>query len=630
MSRSGRSSFEYRQHFVNFGTLLLLCAAVGIIAGLGAAGFHYLLGFSKHLFMDGVAGYRPAGPAGEAELFAATARPLSRWLLFVLPSLGGLLSGLLVTWLAPEAGGHGTDAAIDAYHHRDGKIRARVPFVKAVTAAITIGTGGSAGREGPIAQIGAGLGSNLAQWLGLSTRQRRTIMVAGMGAGIGAIFRAPLAGALFAAEVLYRDMDMEPEVVAPGILSSIVAYSTFGSIFGWHALFDTPEFRFRSPLELGPYLCLALVVILGGRLYPQLFYGVRDRFRALALPRWAKPALGGLVVGAIGLFVPQALSTGFGILQGAFRGEGTVLVFLLIAAAKMLTTSFTVASGGSGGVFGPAVVIGGSLGAAVGLLFHQWTPTLVPDAGAFAMVGMAGFFSAAAHVPISTVIMVSEMTGNYHLLVPTMFVCMLGFLLVRRHSIFENQIASRSSSPAHQRSIMRTMLERTTVNDILTLRPRSQPVSVPESTPLPVLVERFAASDDTCLPVVNDTGRLVGTLSLQKVHKALGRRPSTHAHITARELAKPAVTVTATQSLHAALSKMSEFDCEDLLVVNDENDPPSVTAVLTSGDINALYDEQLLNPPPPESVSQSLMNRLAGWLPPRWAKALKGNSQDDS
>lgn len=405
-----------------------------------------------------------------------------------------------------------------------------------------------------------------------------------------------------------------------------VAYSTFGSIFGWQALFETPNFRFRSPVELGPYLVLALVVALGGRAYPQVFYGIRDRFKKLGVPPWLKPMLGGLVVGGIGLVVPQALSTGFGVLQGAFRGEGTVALFLLIAVAKVLTTSFTVGSGGSGGVFGPAVVIGGALGAAVGLLFHQWTPALVPDPGAFAMVGMAGFFSAAAHVPISTVIMVSEMTGNYHLLVPTMFVCMLGFLLVRRHTIFEKQIPARASSPAHQRSIIRTMLERTTVKDILSLRPRSQPVPVSERTSLPVLIERFASSDNTCLPVIDDAGTLTGVLSVLAVQRALGRRPATHEHISARELSSPAITVTAEQSLHAALTKMSEFDCEDLLVVNG-SEPPEVIAVLTSGDINAIYDEQLLNPPPPESLSQSLLKRLAGCLPSRWARAIAGNGQ---
>jgi len=615
--RSDLDAVELRRRFVDFGTLLLLCAAIGVVAGLGAAGFHYLLALAKHLFLDGLAGYRPPGPLGEAPLFAETARPLSRFVLFMLPALGGLVGGVFVYLTAPEAEGHGTDAAIDAYHFRDGRIRTRVPFVKAIASAITMGTGGSAGREGPIAQIGAGLGSALAGWLGLTTRQRRTIMVAGMGAGIGAIFRAPLAGALFAAEVLYREMDLESEVVAPAILSSIVAYSTFGAIFGWQALFDTPSFRFRTPLELGPYLVLGLVVAAGGRIYPQVFYGIRDGFRKLALPRWLKPALGGLLVGLIGLVVPQALSTGFGVVQGAFRGEGTVTMFLVIALAKILTTSFTVGSGGSGGVFGPAVVIGGALGGAVGLLFHQWEPTLVPDPGAFAMVGMAGFFSAAAHVPISTVIMVSEMTGNYQLLVPTMFVCMLGFLLVRHHSIYEKQLAGRAASPAHQRSILRSLLERTTVGDILALRPSPAPEPVSERAPLPVLMERFSSSSTTCLPVLTGDGNLAGVVSLRMVQQTLGQGAALANLVVARDLATPAVTVGSRQSLYSALAKMSRFDCKELLVLDEaQPEQPKVVAVLTSGDINAIYDEQLLNPPSPvagNSPLRRVLRRLIPW-----------------
>jgi chloride channel protein, CIC family len=621
--RPDLDALDFRRRFVDFGTLLLLCAAVGVIAGLGAAGFHYLLALAKHLFLDGMAGFRPPGPVGEDPLFAETARPLSRLILFALPALGGLVGGIFVYLTAPEAEGHGTDAAIDAYHFRDGKIRTRVPFVKAIASAITMGTGGSAGREGPIAQIGAGLGSALAGWLGLSARQRRTIMVAGMGAGIGAIFRAPLAGALFAAEVLYRDMDLEPEVVAPAILSSIVAYSTFGAIFGWQALFETPSFRFRTPLELGPYLVLGLVVALGGRVYPQVFYGIRDWFKKLGIPPWLKPALGGLVVGAIGLFVPAALSTGFGAVQGAFRGQGTVAMFLVVALAKILTTSFTVGSGGSGGVFGPAVVIGGALGGAVGLVFHGWQPTLVPDPGAFAMVGMAGFFSAAAHVPISTVIMVSEMTGNYHLLVPTMFVCMLGFLLVRHHSIYEKQLPARASSPTHQRSIVRTLLERTTVGDILALRPGTPPEPVTERTALPVLIDRFAASGSSCLPVVTDEGHLAGAISLQVVQRTLGQRAALANLVVARDLATPAVTVEADQSLYSALAKMSRFDCKDLLVVDGQPDKPKVIAVLTSGDINAIYDEQILNPPAADAQTRPSMAALLRWLRGRPAQVVE-------
>ncbi|MGD0835181.1 MAG: chloride channel protein [Polyangia bacterium] len=606
------SSPEFRRRFVDFGTLLLLCAAVGVIAGLGAAGFHYLLSATKHIFLDGMAGYHPRGPAGEVALFPESARPLSRWVLLLLPALGGLASGVFVYLTAPEAEGHGTDAAIEAYHFREGKIRTRVPFVKAVASAITMGTGGSAGREGPIAQIGAGLGSALAGWLGLSVRQRRTIMVAGMGAGIGAIFRAPLAGALFSAEVLYGNMDLETEVVAPAILSSIVAYSTFGSIFGWQALFQTPNFRFRSPVELGPYLVLALVVALGGRTYPQVFYGIRDRFKKLGVPPWAKPAIGGLVVGVIGLLVPQALSTGFGVVQGAFNGEGTVTMFLVIALAKMLTTSFTVGSGGSGGVFGPAVVIGGALGGAVGLLFHGWKPLLVPDPGAFAMVGMAGFFSAAAHVPISTVIMVSEMTGNYHLLVPTMFVCMLGFLLIRHHTIYEKQLPARAAAPAHQRSVLRMLLERTTVADVLALRPAPAPEPVSEKTLLPVLFERFATSGNT-LPVVAENGDLIGSISFDSVKQALGQRAALANLVVASDVARPAVTVTTDQSLYSALAKMSHYQCNELLVVSDDS-RNKVVGVLAGSDINAIYDEELLDPPAREPEPAPLIRAGKRWL----------------
>lgn len=582
-----------RRRVLDVGTLFLLCALVGVIAGLGAAAFHYLLQLAKHLFMDGLAGYRPAGPLGEAPIFPETARPLSRWILLVLPAAGGLVSGIIVHLLAPEAEGHGTDAAIEAYHHRDGYIRTRVPFVKTIASAITMGTGGSAGREGPIAQIGAGLGSALARWLGLSVRQRRILMAAGLGAGIGAIFRAPLAGALFAAEVLYREMDLEYEVIGPAILSSIIAFSTFGSIFGWSPLFQTPDFRFQSPLELGPYLLLALVAALGGRLYPQVFYGVRDLFRGLKVPRWLTPALGGLVVGGIGLFVPDALSTGFGVVQKAFLGRETAGVLFAVALAKMLTTAFTVGSGGSGGVFGPAVVIGGSLGGAVGIVFHDLWPTLVPHPGAFAMVGMAGFFASAAHVPISTVIMVSELTGNYRLLVPSMFVCLLGFLLVRQHTIYEKQLPARASSPAHQRSILRAMLERTRVADVLALRPSPPPEPVREDAPLAAVLDRFARSGHECLPVVNAGGTLVGAIPFQSVRHVLGSRAALAPLVVAKDLASAPVTVGPEQSLYEALREMGSHDQSDLLVVEERDSERRVVGVLAGSDVNAIYDSQL-------------------------------------
>jgi len=238
----------------------LYFVGIGLIAGTGAIIFHYLCQIGVHYFMDLIAGYRPPAPAGEHHLFPPSTREFNRWILLFLPALGGILSGWLVYTLAPEAEGHGTDAAINAYHNAGGFIRARVPFVKTIASAITLTTGGSGGREGPIAQIGAGFGSFLATRLKLSQRERRIMMAAGVAAGVGSIFRAPLAGALFAAEVLYRDPEFESEVIIPAGISSVVAYCLFCLVFGWGSLFESPAFAFQNPLELGPYVLLALVL----------------------------------------------------------------------------------------------------------------------------------------------------------------------------------------------------------------------------------------------------------------------------------------------------------------------------------------------------------------------------------
>jgi CIC family chloride channel protein len=217
--------------------------------------------------------------------------------------------------------------------------------------------------------------------------------------------------------------------------------------------------------------------------------------------------------------------------------------------------------------------------------------------------------------------MVSEMTGNYHLLVPTMFVCMLGFLLVRRQTIYEKQLPARSASPAHQRQIIRTLLERTNVGDILALRPSEPPMTVSERTPLPVVLERFASSGHSCLPVLGQDGTLVGVVSFQAVQQAFSNRASLANLVVASDLATPAVTVTADQSLYSALAKMSSFDSKELLVVENQDTKQKVMAILTSGDINAIYDEQILNPPQPEpAASLAIVKAFKHWIPKGWSR----------
>ncbi|MCP4670669.1 MAG: chloride channel protein, partial [Desulfobacula sp.] len=448
------------------GRWLFYFVLIGLIAGCGAIVFHYLCGLGMHYFLDLMAGYRPDAPAGEHLLLPHTKTPFNRWILLILPAAGGIISGWIVYTFAPEAEGHGTDAAIDAYHHKGGLIRGRIPFIKTIASTITLTTGGSGGREGPIAQIGAGFGSFLATKFNLSERERRIMMAAGIGAGVGSIFRAPLAGALFAAEVLYRDPDFESEAIIPAGISSVVAYCTFCLVFGWGSLFDSPGFKFSNPLELGPYIVLAVVLVLTAILYIKVFYGVIDIFKKLSVPNHIKPAIGGLLTGVIGFFLPYTLSFGYGIAQQAIFNQVAIPTLIALALGKIFTTSFSIGSGGSGGVFGPSIVIGGAMGGAVGKIFNILLPSVVTSPGAFVIVGMAGFFAAASNTPISTIIFISEMTNSYHLLLPSLLVCSICYLLCQKWTIFENQVKSRVDSPAHAGEFMMDILQTMKISDL--------------------------------------------------------------------------------------------------------------------------------------------------------------------
>lgn len=590
--------------------LVLLSVFIGLISGAGAILFYTLLDAAKHLMLIGLGGYSPPGPGGEPPLFHAVFNnaPSHRWILLVLPVLGGLAGGALVYRFAPEAEGHGTDAAIEAYHHNEGRVRARVPFVKAIASALTIGSGGSGGREGPIAQIGAGVGSVVATRLGLAARERRILMVAGMAAGIGAIFHAPMAGALFAAEVLYRELDLEYEVIIPSIIASIMAYAVFATRFGWDPLFITPDFSFQHPGQLIPYLVLALAVAAGAWLYIASFYSVRNVFKKLPIPRYLAPALGGLVVGIIGFVVPQALGTGYGTVQKALV-VGTNLqqdlqdqfgvsyhigikMLFLVFVAKIATTSFSIGSGGSGGVFGPAVVIGGALGGMIGLIMEQVFPGMDIQPGAFVIVGMAGFFAAAANTPISTVIMVSEMTGNYHLLVPSMWVCMIAYLLLQRSTLYEKQIKSRFDAPVHRGDMMEAVLKNISVRDAESDAKCKEVISVPSHALLQDLLLHFADSEQSCLPVVDDDKRVVGLIRGRELRSMIKQKAGLASVIIAEDMASPPVVVTEDESLMVAVRRMQENQLDELAVV-DNSEQKHLLGVLSHSDIVAEYDRQL-------------------------------------
>ena len=560
--------------------LLGLAALVGVVAGLGAIVFYFTTRVVEHYALGGIAGYYPEPhPGGETAMswLPPPAHPFYPWLLLLVPALGGLISGMLVFTFAPEAEGHGTDSVIDAYHNRQGQIRPRVPLIKIIASSITLGTGGSGGREGPIAQIGAGFGSLMGNLLRLRPAERRVLMAAGMGAGIGAIFRAPLAGTIFAAEVLYASTEFEPEVIIPAGIASVISYCVYGMYSGWKPLFTIPDLAFSNPLRLGPYLLLALFMALLAALYTHTFYGCQRMFRRLPVSKHFRPAIGAFLTGLIAFAlyfllgrnqqVLSVLAFGYSAIQNAMTQDANVTagILMTIALGKILTTSLTIGSGGSGGVFGPSMVIGGCSGGALGVLFHRWSPWLVPHPASFVIVGMAGFFAAAAKTPFSTLIIVSEMTGGYHLLLPSLWVCTLSFILSDKQSIYSSQVESRSLSPAHQGSYVRQVLAQVRVSRFL-IPGRSTPALRPRDS-LAGIIDRLSESPHSVLPVADGDNRLLGVVSLEEVYLA-SQAPSLRDLVLAEDLMRTEVhPLTPDDTLDRALELFVENDLLTLPVV---------------------------------------------------------------
>lgn len=573
--------------------MLLLSALVGVVAGCGALAFYFATNAVDHLLLGNVAHYHPPleGSVDTEQISQITSLAMDvAWPLYLLPMLGGLISGWLVYRYAPEAEGHGTDGALEAFHQRGGLIRSRVPIVKTLSSIATIGTGGSAGREGPIAQIGAGFGSFVATRLGLSVANRRILLLAGMAGGVGATFRSPLGGALFAVEVLYRNPEFEHEGLIPSIIASITAYSLFGAVTGWEPLLATPHFRFEHPAELILYLVLGVVCALLGLVYVKVFYGVRDYFKRLAMPNWLKPALGGILLGLLAMAVPQVLGSGYGWVQAALYGKMALWVMLVIALAKILATSLTISSGGSGGVFAPSLVIGAMLGGAFGATAELWFPTLTQDPQAYVLVGMAGFFAGVANAPIATLIMVSELTGNYGLLAPLMLVTVVAMIAMRRNSIYEKQVTARIDSPAHYGDFVIDILEGIRVDELAAKG--CEPTVIPAAMTLPDILNEISEAKSAYFPVVNPDGDMVGIFSLNDVRRILNEEIPPGLVVAGDMATSQVISATPQDQLTEVMKKITGRNLEEIPVVDSEH-PERVLYMLSRRAVLAYYAEQV-------------------------------------
>jgi CIC family chloride channel protein len=574
---------------------VILSVLVGLVTGSAAVLFFFATNSIEHLFLNNLAGYHPPREGAEAILARGdqmidTLSMNHRWFLFLVPVIGGLISGFLVFKFAPEAEGHGTDAAIDAFHNKGGIIRGRVPIIKGLASIATIGTGGSAGREGPIAQIGAGFGSFIASKLKLTSTDRRILLLAGMAGGIGATFRSPLGGALFAVEVLYKNPEFEHEGLIPAIISSITAFSLFGATTGWQPLLATPHFRFERPQELIFFLLLGVICALLGKLYVKCFYGIQHIFKQWDFPVMLKPAVGGFLLGLLAMVVPQVLGSGYGMVQAALYGKVALWIMLVVALAKIVATSLTISSGGSGGVFAPSLVIGAMLGGAFGASAELLFPTMVLDPRTYVLIGMAGFFAGVSNTPIATLIMVSELTGNYGLLAPLMLVCTVAMIVYPRNSIYQKQVNSRIDSPVHLGDFIVDVLEGMRVEDLN--EHGRKPTLIAEGMPLPEILEKIANSEGAYYPVVDDKMRMTAIFSVNDIRRILAEDlpPSL---ILARDLAiSRVITTTPDESLTEVMRKLSIRGLEEIPVVADD-DPQHVLFMLTRRAVLARYAAEL-------------------------------------
>ncbi len=472
---------------------------------------------------------------------------------YVLPPVGALLAGIIVYKLAPEAAGAGENAAIEAFHKKTGYIRARVAVIKLIATSFIVGSGGSAGREGPLGQISGSIASWFSSKLNLGEKDRRTLIVCGIAAGIGSIFKAPLGGALFATEVLYK-RDHEVGVLIYSFISSLTAFMVFGSVYGMDVIFETQKVGFgHHPIFIASYVFLGVFASIMGLTFIKSLDIVNHYFSRFSIPNYLKPALGGLFMGVVAYFSPQSIGIGYEWIQNMILSELTLTVILILLVGKILATSFTIGSGGSGGLFAPSLVIG----AAVGALFAEIFSLFFPQFGlyeAFVLAGMAAFITAVAKTPISAIILMVEIAHSYQLLPGLMVAVIVAYILTGKESIYPAQVENRLQSPTLRGELAINILEDLPVSSAMTAE---NIISFSSDQKVSEVLSVIERTGHIGFPVIDD-GRLWGVITFKDVEK-----------VAAEERDKVPVSEVMTKKIISAYPDDDLESCLQKLVVND-------------------------------------------------------------
>ncbi|MEW6182117.1 MAG: chloride channel protein [Bacillota bacterium] len=481
----------------------LLAVVVGVAAALGAVAFRWLIGGFHGLFFDG----------GRHVLSF-----LGRFYVILIPAAGGLLVGPLVYCFAREAKGHGVPEVMEAVALKGGRIRPRVAVVKALASSICIGSGGSVGREGPIVQIGSAVGSAIGQWLRLPDETVKTLVACGAAGGISATFNAPIAGVFFALEVILGTVITRK--FAYVIISAVTADFLSQVFLGDNRAFAVPHFGITSGWEFFFYVILGVLAGLAAFAFIRTLYSFEDLFKSIKMPEYIKPVLGGLAIGVIGLYSHDLFGVGYEGITKALSGQIVFGVLLALCLLKILATSLTIGSGGSGGVFAPSLFIGAMLGSALGAVVHSLFPSITAPAGAYGIVGMASVFAGAARAPFSAILIIFEMTRDYAIILPLMMTVVISTVFTRalmRETIYTLKLRRRGVDieQGELADVMRTI----TVKEAMT---RDFPV-VPSTMRMEEFLTLFQNAGSHSFPVVDEKGLLAGIVAYADVQRSLGR-----------------------------------------------------------------------------------------------------------
>lgn len=573
-----------------------LAVAVGIIVGLASLAFRALISFVHNALYLGDLTFRYDAYQHSTFEFG--------WLVFLVPALGGLIVGLIVKYGAPEAKGHGVPEVMFAVLKKKGRIKPRVGIVKALASAITIGSGGSAGREGPMIQIGAASGSGIGQFLGLSDEKLRILVGCGAAAGIAATFNAPIAGVVFALELIlmeFRTKSFVPLVVS-SVAATVIAHLFIGPEVAYPILDIAEIYVLRSPYELILYLLLGLLAGLASLFFVKFFYKVEEGFERMPVMDYAKPMLGGLALGVLGLLLFETFGgyfifgTGYGTIMPALLSENIsgdmmytgiqlALFMLLLMFLKMLATALTLGSGGSGGVFAPSLWMGGMLGAAFGIFANLAFPGISAPFGAYALVGMAAFFAGASRATLTAIIILFEMTSSYQIILPLMFACVVADAVSRilsKETIYTLKMTKKGVHYATEQES--NVLETCEVRDVMARNVEC----VKGDMTLGQVSERILLTGYQGFPILDAEGRLCGILTHSDVKGALSRGMPGTTQIC--DIVPPGRVDVAYQdeTLAEVLERMAEKDYGHVPVV-ERGDPGKLVGLITRKDIIHVY-----------------------------------------